>query len=121
MGREGSVYCGRVAIEESGVSKSSRYGAKRRGGLSINYTTTVYSKRYNFLLVFLYTVTPGPGGTAVELLNSTDRNSRQQEAVNKKNNDAAKYPSNKRLTLCLVAKYHWLSPISISLLSTTVY
>jgi len=81
MGREGSVDCGRVAIEESGVSKSSRYGAKRRGGLSINYTTTVYSKRYNFLLVFLYTVTPGPGGTAVELLNSTDRNSRQQEAV----------------------------------------
>jgi len=81
MGREGSVDCGRVAIEESGVSKSSRYGAKRRDGLSINYTTTVYSKRYNFLLVFLYTVTPGPGGTAVELLNSTDRNSRQQEAV----------------------------------------
>jgi len=81
MGREGSGECGRVAIEESGVSTSSRYGAKRRGGLSINYTPTVYSKRYNFLLVFLYTVTPGPGGTAVELLNSTDRNSRQQEAV----------------------------------------
>ena len=64
-------------IEESGVSKSSRYGAKRRGGLSINYTTTVYSKRYNFLLV----LSLGPGETAVELLNSTDRNSRQREAV----------------------------------------
>ena len=33
-GREGSGDCGiRVVIAESGVSKSSRHGAKRRGGL----------------------------------------------------------------------------------------
>jgi len=32
-GREGSGDCGRVALEKSGVSKSRRPGAKRRGGL----------------------------------------------------------------------------------------
>jgi len=34
-GMEAVGYCGRVAIEVSGVSKSSRYGAKRRGGLLV--------------------------------------------------------------------------------------
>jgi len=81
MGREGSVDCGRVAIEESGVSKSSRYGAKRRGGLSINYTTLCTLKGTTSYLCCSCTVTVGPGETAVELLNSTDRNSRQREAV----------------------------------------
>ena len=32
-GREGSGDCGRVVVEESGVSKSSRHDAKRRSGL----------------------------------------------------------------------------------------
>jgi len=32
--QEGSGDCGRVAIEESGVSKSCRRGAKRGGGLT---------------------------------------------------------------------------------------
>jgi len=30
---DGKVHCRKVAIEESGVSKSSRHGAKRRCGL----------------------------------------------------------------------------------------
>jgi len=34
MGTGRERYCGRVVIEESGVSKSSRHGAKQRGGLS---------------------------------------------------------------------------------------
>ena len=40
MGQDRSGDCGRVVIEESGVSKSSRHGANRRGGLSLSYMTS---------------------------------------------------------------------------------
>ena len=44
-GRHGSGDYGRAVVEESGVSESSRYGAKRRGGLCVAKAVRLFCRR----------------------------------------------------------------------------
>jgi len=49
LGREGSGDCGiRVVTEESGVSKSSRHGAKRSAVSACNYSYLAVNRRPNY-------------------------------------------------------------------------